>query len=60
MYLFEAQYRNMRNNEKRIEKIEVNETPGLDEKEYYIYSMSKAFELKKDVETLETLDFIGC
>lgn len=42
MYLFEAQYRNMLNNEERIEKIEVNETPGLDDKEYYMYSMSKA------------------
>ena len=60
MYLFEAHYINMDNDEEIARKIEFDGQFMENDKECYVYAMSKAYELKEKNECLGTVEFIAC
>lgn len=60
MYIFEAHYTNMDNDEEIARKIEVDSQVVGSDKECYIYAMTKAYENKKANECLVSVEFIAC
>lgn len=60
MYLFEAHYINMDNDEEIARKIEFDGQFVGNNKECYVYAMTKACELKEKNELLCTVEFIAC
>ena len=60
MYLFEAHYINMDNDEKIVRKIEFDGQLLENDKECYSYAMCKAYELKEKNECLDAVEFIAC
>lgn len=60
MYLFEAHYIDMNNNEEIIVEIEFDGQFMENEKECYMYAMGRAYDLKKENECLATVEFITC
>lgn len=60
MYLFEAHYIDMNNNEEIIVEIEFDGQFMENEKECYMYAMGRAYDLKKENECLATVEFIAC
>ena len=60
MYIFEAQYTNMDNNEEITRKIEFDGQFMENDKECYMYAMNKAYELKEKNECLGAVEFIAC
>lgn len=60
MYLFEAHYINMDNDEEIIRKIEFDGQFLENDKECYVYAMTKAYESKEKNELLCTVEFIAC
>lgn len=60
MYLFEAHYINMDTGKEETRKIEFDGQFLEGEKECYLYAMGKAYDLKKDMECLSSLEFIAC
>lgn len=60
MYLFEAHYINMDNDEEIVRKIEFDGQFFENDKKCYVYAMSKAYELKEKNECLDTVEFIAC
>jgi hypothetical protein len=60
MYIFEAHYTDMDNNEEIIRKIEFDGQFMENSKESYMYAMSRAYDLKKENECLATVEFIAC
>ena len=60
MYIFEAHYTDMDNNEEIIRKIEFDGQFMENSKECYMYAMRRAYDLKKENECLATVEFIAC
>lgn len=60
MYIFEAHYTNMDNNEEITRKIEFDGQFMENDKECYMYAMNKAYELKEKKECLGAVEFIAC
>lgn len=60
MYLFGARYTNMDNGEEIVRKIEFDGQFMKNDKECYMYAMSRAYDLKKENECLGTVEFIAC
>lgn len=62
MYIFEARYdcMDIGSAESVSRTIKVEDQFLADDKEAYIYAMSKAYELKKPNECLSALEFICC
>lgn len=60
MYIFEAHYTNMDNDEEITRKIEFDGQFMENDKECYKYAMSRAYDLKKENECLGTVEFIAC
>lgn len=60
MYLFEAHYINMDNDEEITRKIEFDGQFLENDKECYVHAMTKACELKEKNELLCTVEFIAC
>ena len=60
MYIFEAHYTNMDNDEEITRKIEFDGQFMENDKECYTYAMSRAYDLKKENECLGTVEFIAC
>lgn len=60
MYIFEAHYTNMDNNEEITRKIEFDGQFMENDKECYMYAMSKAYDMKQKNEELDSVDFIAC
>lgn len=60
MYLFAAHYINMDNAEEITRKIEFDGQFMENDKECYMYAMSRAYDLKKENECLATVEFIAC
>ena len=55
MYLFEAHYINMVNDEEISKKIEFDEQFFETEKEIYLYAMSKAYDIRDEHELISSL-----
>ena len=60
MYIFEAHYTNMDNDEEITRKIEFDGQLLENNKECYMYAMSRAYDLKKENECLGMVEFIAC
>lgn len=60
MYLFEAHYINTDTDTERNETIEFDGQFLENEKECYVYAMSKAYDMKKENEIFSSLEFIAC
>ena len=60
MYIFEAHYTNMDNNEEITRKIEFDGQFMENDKECYMYAMNKVYELKEKNECLGAVEFIAC
>ena len=60
MYLFKAYYTNMDNDEEITRKIEFDGQFIVNDKECYMYAMSRAYDLKKGNECLGNVEFIAC
>lgn len=60
MYIFEAHYTNMDNDEEITRKIEFDGQFMENDKECYMYAMNKAYELKEKNECLCAVEFIAC
>lgn len=61
MYIFEAHYINMENNEEITREIKFDGDIFLNtEKECYLYAMGIAFEAKEKNEYLSSIEFIAC
>lgn len=60
MYIFEAHYTNMDNDEEITRKIEFDGQFMENDKECYMYAMNKAYELKEKNECLDAVEFIAC
>ena len=61
MWLFEAKYENMENDEEVMRKIEFDGDNFFDtEEQCYIYAMKMALKNRNKNERLCTLDFISC
>ena len=58
MYLFEAHYTNMDNDEQITRPIKLLD--DRDEKSLYLMAMGVAYDLKEKNECLGTVDFIAC
>lgn len=60
MYLFEAHYTNMDDGKKIMRKIEFNEQSLESERECYMYAMSRTYDMKKENEEIDFVEFIAC
>lgn len=60
MYIFEAHYTNMDNDEEITRKIEFDGQFMENDKECYMYAMNKSYELKEKNECLGAVEFIAC
>ena len=60
MYLFEAHYINMVNDEEISKKIEFDGQFFETEKEIYLYAMSIAYDMREEHELFSSLEFIAC
>lgn len=60
MYIFEAHYIDMDNDEEIIVEIKFDGQFMENDKECYMYAMNRAYDLKKENECLVTLEFIAC
>ena len=60
MYLFEAHYINMNNEEKVSRKIEFDGQFFNSEREIYLYAMCKAYDMKQENECFDNIEFIAC
>ena len=58
MYLFEAHYTNMDNDEQITRPIKLLD--DRDEKSLYLMAMGEAYDLKEKNECLGTVEFIAC
>lgn len=58
MYLFEAHYTNMDNDEQITRPIKLLD--DMDEKSLYLMAMGVAYDLKEKNECLGTVEFIAC
>lgn len=61
MWYFEAKYYDIIADKKITRKIEFDgENHFNSEKECYLYAMEKAYEMKKESEMLDSVEFVGC
>ena len=60
MYIFEAHFINMDNDEEIVRKIEFDGQFLANEKECYLYAMGKAYDMTKENELLSSVEFIAC
>ena len=61
MWYFEAKYYNVIDRKAITRKIEFDgENSFNSEKECYMYAMEKAYEIKKENEMLDSVEFIAC
>ena len=60
MYYFEAHYINMDTDEEITKKIVFDGQFFCNDKECYMYAMSKAYDMAEKYETLESLELIAC
>ena len=60
MYLFEAHYINMNNEEKVSRKIEFDGQFLNSEREIYLYAMGKAYDMKQENECFDNIEVIAC
>lgn len=61
MWYFEAKYYDIIADKEIIRKIEFDgENYFNSEKECYLYAMEKAYEMKKESEMLDSVEFIAC
>lgn len=60
MYIFEAHYTNMENDEEITRKIEFDGQFMESDKECFMYAMSKAYDMKENNECLGSVEFIAC
>ena len=60
MYYFEAHYYNADNDVEITKKIVFDGQFFCNEKECYVYAMSKAYDMAEKYETLESLELIAC
>lgn len=60
MYIFRAHYINMDNNTEVTKKIEFDEQFFDSEREIYLYTMGKAYDMTEKTEMFSSLEFICC
>ena len=60
MYIFEAHYINMDNNKEETRTIKFDGQFFENEKECYLYAMSKAYDMIRKNECFSSLDFVAC
>ena len=60
MYYFEAHYINMDNDEELTRKIKIEGQFFNNEREIYIYAMTKAYDMTEKNEMLASVEFIAC
>lgn len=60
MYIFEAHYINMDNDAEIMKPIKFDGQFFENEKECYIYAMSKAYDMTENNEWLVNVEFIAC
>lgn len=61
MWYFEAKYYDVIDQKEVTRKIEFDgENFFNSEKECYLYAMEKAYEMKKENEMLDSVEFVGC
>lgn len=60
MYIFEAHYTNVDNDTEVTKKIKFDGQFFENEKERYIYAMSKAYDMAEKNEMFSSLEFIAC
>ncbi len=60
MYYFEAHYINMDNDAEIIKKIKFDGQFFDNEKECYIYAITKAYDMTEKNEMLASVEFIAC
>lgn len=60
MYIFEAHFINMEDCKEITRKVEFDGQFLENEKECYLYAMSKAYNMKEENECLASVEFIAC
>ena len=58
MFIFKAYYTDMVNNEEIVREISFQE--AISDRDSYLLAIAKAYDMKKENETLETLELIAC